>query len=245
VFEGPNTALTYPRPVAGEPAPGGPATLWPVITVVVISVLAYIGLSVLVAPPSVVDAQGTALPYNFKSERGSITLLSSAMFLMAGGLAGGTLLLVWADRGRSRLLWLAFTAVMVYFSVDEVLGFHEEMGQFLDEHVSPGPFRTWNDVVVIIYGVVALPLALLLWREVLRYARLLPMLVITGVLYVATSSVDTLTESASATSTVIEEGIKVTCSTFFMLSMLTGLVAARWMHASRVNDVEHAAAPGQ
>jgi hypothetical protein len=86
-------------------------------------------------------------------------------------------------------------------------------------------------------------LALLLWREVVRYARLLPMLIITGVLYVATSSVDTFVESATAASTVIEEGINVCCSTFFMLSMLTGLVAARWMRGPRVDD-ETRAVPG-
>jgi len=206
------------------------------VAVVTVCVLAYIGLSVAIAPPSIVDPNGTALPYNFKSERGSITLLSSGMFLVAACLAGVTLLTVRAERGRPRVLWFALTAAMAYFSIDEVMGFHEAAGELLDENVPKGPFRTYNDVVVIVYGLIAVPLALLLWREVVRYQRLLTMLLIAGVLYVATSSVDTLTDDATAVSTVIEEGIKVCCSTFFALSMLTGLVAARWMYGPRADD---------
>jgi hypothetical protein len=217
-------------PAGAARARRGPISLWPVVAVVTCCLLAYIGLSVVFAPPSIVDPNGTALPYNFKSERGSITLLSSGMFLVAACLAGLTLVTVRAERGRPRQLWSALTAAMVYFSIDEVMGFHEAIGEALDEHVPTGPFRTWNDVVVIAYGLIAVPLALLLWREVLRYQRLLTMLLIAGVLYVGTSGVDTLTADATAVSTVIEEGIKVCCSTYFALSMLTGLVAARWRY---------------
>src|SRR4051794_13880657 len=202
----------------------GPVSLVPLVAVVTVTVLVYIGLSVVFAPPSVLDQYGTALPYNFKSERGTITLLSTAMFLLAACFAGKALAGVWAERGRTRLLWLLLTVVMAYFTVDEVAQFHERSGDFLDAHLPKGPFRTYNDVVVIMYGLVALPAALLLWREVLRYPRLLTMLLITGVLYVATTSVDTFTEDATPVSVVLEEGIKVCCSTFFALSMLTGLV---------------------
>jgi hypothetical protein len=234
------TSSTFPlspAPAAGEPRNRrGPISLWPLVAVVTVCVLAYIGLSVAIAPPSIVDPNGTALPYNFKSERGSITLLSSGMFLVAACLAGFTLLTVRAERGRPRMLWFALTAAMAYFAIDEVMGFHEAAGELLDENVPKGPFRTYNDVVVIVYGLIAVPLALLLWREVVRYQRLLTMLLIAGVLYVGTSSVDTLTADATATSTVIEEGIKVCCSTYFALSMLTGLVAARWMYRPRTDD---------
>jgi hypothetical protein len=224
------------RPVAEVPTlrvrQRGPVSVVPLVALVTVTVLAYIGLSVVFAPPSIVDQNGTALPYNFKSERGTITLLSTAMFLFAAVFAGRALATVRAERGRTRTLWLLLTVVMTYFTVDEVAQFHERSGDFLDANLPTGPFRTYNDVIVIMYGFVALPAALFLWREVLRYPRLLTMLVITGVLYVATTSVDTFTEDATPVSVVIEEGIKVCCSTYFALSMLTGLVGVRWRFAS-------------
>jgi hypothetical protein len=228
-FTGPGRAST--PSLSSRPERQVPVSLVPVITLVVVAVLVHIALSVVIAPPPIVDQYGTALPYNFKSERGTNTLLSMAMFLLAACLAARALLLVWGKGGRTRLLWLAFTVIMAYFSADEVLQFHEHGGDFLDAHFSSGPFRNYNDLVVIVYGVALLPLALLLWREVLQHPRLLTMLVITGVLYVATSSVDTLVEYPSPVSVVIEEGIKIFCSTFFALSMLTGLVAVRWRQA--------------
>ena len=208
----------------------GPASLTLLVVLASVSVLAYIALSLVFAPPDAINSEGTAVPANFKSERGSITLLSSGMFKVAAVAAAFALARVRRSGGRDRVLWLAFTVIMTYFSVDEVLQFHEAAGDFLDAHFTRGPFRTYNDVVVIAYGVVALPLALFLWRTVLRHPRLFPMLVVTGTLYVATTAVDSLSKHPTPVSVVLEEGIKVCCSTFFALSMITGLVAARWLH---------------
>lgn len=209
-----------------------PVPLTATIILVLSAVAVFVALSVMIAPSAIESADHEALPYNFKSERGTITLLSSAMMLLAACLAAATLRTAWTQGGRTRMLWLLLTGVMTYFSVDEVFGFHERMGDFLDGHVPTGPFRTFNDLIVIGYGMAAIPAALLLWREVLRYHRLLAMLVVTGVLFVATSGVDTLSETPTPISVVVEESIKVTCSTFFMLSMLTGFVAARCLQHS-------------
>lgn len=232
--------MTYSRhvqePQAASPHPTTaeehPVLLGGLVAVVVMTVLAYIALSLVLAPPDAVDSEGVGLPYNFKSERGSITLLSSGLFCIAAVLAGKAWATVRAAGGRERTLWLAFTLVMIYFSIDEVAQFHEKAGDFLGEHLPKPPFRNYNDVVVIVYGLVALVLAAFLWRTVLRHPRLLPMLVVTGVLYAGTTAVDTFTKDPTPLSEVAEEGIKLCCSTFFALSMLTGLVAVRWLQRS-------------
>ena len=203
--------------------PARPAGIGPVIAVVVVALLGFIALSVVLAP-----ADDIAI--NFSDERRSITLLSTGMFLMAGCLAVAT---AWVERrgsGRARLLWISLTVLMCYFCVDEVLQFHEQLGDYLGAHAPRGPFRNYNDVIVIGYALAALPVALLCWREVLRHPRLMTMLMITGAFYVGTSAVDSLTEPPTSTSIIVEESIKVFCSTFFMLSMLTGFLAARWLH---------------
>jgi hypothetical protein len=209
--------------------PARPAGIGPVIAVVVVALLSFIALSVVLAPAG-------DIAINFSDERRSITLLSTGMFLMAGCLAAATL---WIERrrsGRARLLWTSLTVLMFYFCADEVLQFHEQLGDYLGAHASPGPFRNFNDVIVIGYGLAALPVALLSWREVLRHPRLMTMLMITGALYVGTSAVDSLSEPPTSTSIIVEESIKVFCSTFFMLSMLTGFLAGRWLHPEATPD---------
>jgi len=206
-----------------------PPRLGGLVAVTAACIGAYIGLSVLFAPRGVIA-------YNFASEQGTVTTLSTGMLLMAACLAAMGFWSVREDSSRARLLWAALTVVMSYFAVDEVMEFHERVGEFLNAHVPRGPFRNWNDIVVILYGIAVIPLALLLWHEVLRYRRLFTMLVVTGLLYVGTTSVDTLTTTPTDLSNIVEEGLKGTCSTFFMLSMLTGLVAARSLQLVRTGQ---------
>jgi hypothetical protein len=65
----------------------GPARLGALVALAAVSVLVFIALSVMFAPPDVINSEGTGVPYNFKSERGTITLLSSGMFFIAACLA--------------------------------------------------------------------------------------------------------------------------------------------------------------
>ena len=218
-----NATVADPRAAAREDvSPTRPTTIGWVIIATVCVVAAFCVASLALAPAGQIQ-------FNYQSERGSVTFLSCFMLFAAGCLAVRNLVSMLRDTVRARLLWAALSLVMFYFSVDEVYGFHERGGLFLDEHVPRGPFRTWNDLIVIAYGVLLLPVAAFLWREVLRYPRLMTMLIVTGVLYVGTSSVDTLVENATPLSIIVEEGIKVYCSTFFALSMLTGSMAIRWL----------------
>lgn len=197
-----------------------------VILVVLLALEVYILLSVLIRPG------GSKPEFNFKSEHGSITLLSSTLFLVGAVIAARTLRTMWWGGIKTKLMWAGLAVVLLYFSVDEVVGFHEAAGDVMDADVGAGPFRTWNDLVVLAYGAVAAPAALIFWREILRYERLLIMFMISGVLYVSTSMVDTLSTTPTTASVILEEGIKVHCSTMLMLSALTGLYAARKLTAS-------------
>ncbi|MDQ1287013.1 MAG: hypothetical protein QG622_578 [Actinomycetota bacterium] len=195
------------------------------IGIVLLLLEVYIALSVVLRPG------GSRPEFNFKSEHGSITLLSSAMFLVGAGFAVAAFRAVRGAGGRGRLLWAGFAAVLLYFSIDEVVGFHEAAGDVLDAGVGAGPFRTWNDLVVLAYGVVALPAVVYFRRELFRYHRFVPMLVISAFFFVATSAIDSLSTTPTTLSIILEEGVKVHCSVLLMLSSLTGLFAARLLAA--------------
>ncbi|MDQ1290134.1 MAG: hypothetical protein QG622_3700 [Actinomycetota bacterium] len=220
----------HATPADGPPArgsddvrPGHPPRLGAVVLTVFAALAVYLVLAALLGPDG--DPR-----YNFAFEQGTVTMLSTAMLMASTCLAAAT---VWATRGeggRTRLLWVTLTLVMAYFTVDEVMEFHESFGVFMKERRVPtGPFRNWNDIIVIAYGVIAVPVALLVWREVLRFHRLFTMLVLAGLCYVGTTAVDTFSSDPTTVTTIVEETLKVSCSTLFALSMATGFAAARWL----------------
>jgi hypothetical protein len=76
--------------------------------------------------------------------------------------------------------------------------------------------------------VVAVPIAILSFREIRRYPRLLTMLSIAAFFYLAATAVDsTMDTMDTMVSMIVGESLKVCCSTVLMLSMATGLMAAR------------------
>jgi hypothetical protein len=170
---------------------------------------------------------GSPLNYNFVTEGATINMLSSLLMLTAGGLAGVTFWTVRRQEWRTRLLWGVMTLGFPYLAADEVLQFHERFGDFMDAHaVSAGPFRNWNDIMVIAYGLIAIPFAIFCLPELRRYPRVITMLGVAAFFYVATTAVDSTMNSTG--STIVEESLKLYCSLFMALSMRTGLAAAEW-----------------
>jgi hypothetical protein len=203
-----------------------PTSLVPLIALVLGLLLVYIALSILIHPSD------QLINFNFKSERGSITLLSCLMLFSAGCLAGWTLRTLWDGPWQTRSFWAMMTVGLPVLAADEVLQFHERFGDLMKgDGFSAGPFRNWNDILVISYGLIAIPIAILSYREIRRYPRLLTMIGVAAFFYVATTGVDSTMDTT--VSVIVEESLKVTCSTFLMLSMATGLVAARWLRATR------------
>lgn len=185
-------------------------------------VVFYIAASVLLVPPS--EEAG----FNFVDERGAVTALS-AVFLSAGAGFAALVFLVapWPEK-RYRLFWLALACAIGFLALDELLSFHERAGDTMYEMgllrslVDNSPLRNLNDAIVILYGVVALPLALCFLPGVLRVPHVFRLLLIAFGFYALHTLIDSVSEPPTLISNICEESAKLFSSCFIALAMLAG-----------------------
>jgi hypothetical protein len=191
-----------------------------VATLVAAGFVAYLLLSLSIVPP------GSARDYNFTSEEGTITVLSGIALAFASAFAAIAAFLTPAARTAHLRFWLLVALGMGFLSFDELLGFHERLGEFMAKRdVSSGAFRNWNDIMVIGYGVVAVPAALYFLPVLLRYPRMPGLLALAFGLYAMHTLIDSVTEQPSVASRVVEESFKLGCGLTLAFAIFCGMLA--------------------
>lgn len=190
-----------------------------------------IGVCLLVAAYIAAAILGTsgAPEYHFVEERGAITALSAIFLAMSAGFAFATALAS-LDRGtQTRLLWFGVAAAMTLLAIDELMEFHEMIGGRLDDADTAAlarnaGWRGWNDIIVVAYGLIALPFGIVFLPTLLRYPRLLELLAVAFVLFVVHTAIDSLVEPRTTVSAILEESAKLYCTSFFALAFLAALL---------------------
>ncbi|MCM8811653.1 MAG: hypothetical protein NC910_01205 [Candidatus Omnitrophica bacterium] len=189
------------------------------LVAVAVCVILYVAAAILLGPPGRPE-------HHFHHEQGYVTVLSALLLAMASGFAGASFLLEQNPTGRSRLFWsLAFLSFL-YLSFDELLEFHERMGELiLGSVVGPVPlFRNWNDVIVIGYGMMAF-LTFLYFLPVIRaYPGFEKRIALAAGFYVLHTLIDS-TQQRTSLSIILEESAKLFCSAFAASAMLFGMAA--------------------
>ena len=184
----------------------------------------YIGVAILWVP------KGGVPHFHFVDEDGAITALSAILLSVAAGFALVALLAVPDAGTRDRLFWLTLAAGLTFLALDELLEFHERLGTVMDRSNPTGgigglsKFRNWNDLAVILYGVVAMFPAALFLPSVLRYPRMAELLGVAVACYVTHTAIDSLVEPQTVASVIVEESCKVLCGYFLGLASLVGLL---------------------
>lgn len=165
----------------------------------------------------------------FAEEGGAITWVSFALLLSSALIAWRGALMPFPGEALRRLIWLCMAGGLSFLAADEVLGFHESVGSLLDEQVSvqEAGFRNWNDLIVIGYGVVALPLLLAFAPELLRHRGMLQMLGLGFLAYAGHTAVDSVFKP-SGISVIVEEGFKVSCGLALVWSIALGVRGLLW-----------------
>lgn len=200
-------------------APSLPRIVLPVSAVL----FAVILLCIAVAPEGDIDFQ-------FREEEGIVTSLSAIFLAMASAFAG----LCWLTEGKPGhgiRLWWALTCIgFFFFACDELMRFHEHVGTFMRREMFGRPshfFRNWNDVIVVGYGVVALPVIGYFLPRILRLPRYVELLAIGFFAYAFHTLVDVLPHTddpigrfmQSIPSSIPEESGKLFASSFFAVAM--------------------------
>lgn len=195
---------------------------WRLLLFSVAFVLIYISLALLLHP------KGTNADHHFVSEEGAITALSALFMAVAAGLTLSAFLIAKQRGFRDKYLWLLMASAFGFLAMDELLEFHENFGGILNVLTSKlgwdsGVFRNWNDIIVIAYGLVALPLGLRFLPAVLRYPGLVERFAIAGLFFVLHTVIDSVSEP-SVQSVVMEESAKLFAALFLALAAYSALL---------------------
>lgn len=171
------------------------------------------------------------------SEEGLNTALSSVCLSMAGVVSAMVFYLRLKDWSPGAIFWLILAAGCLFLSLDEQLGFHERGGVALDVS-SVGDlesFRNWNDIIVILYGLVAMAIAALFGREIIASRHFAVLFAVGFAFYAVHTAVDSIFPNSLAWKDIPEEGAKLfsvyfvflaTCARFVML------LETSWRHQS-------------
>ncbi len=160
-------------------------------------------------------------------EEGAVTALSSILLAMSSVLALLVFYLGHKDLHLGTFLWLLLSVGFLLLSLDELLMFHERGGDALKANGfgDAGVFRAWDDLIVALYGVVALGVAALFWREFMKCP-------ITGILfavgfafYLVHTTIDSIIPASVWWKDYPEEGAKLLC-VFSMFLAVSAYVLA-------------------
>jgi hypothetical protein len=166
--------------------------------------------------------EGTPTSYQFNSETSLITYSSFTLLAlaMAGGLRNAMRSF---ESSGYRWLWGLFALAAAYLAADEVMGFHEELGEAEPSVYTTGQrifgvFRSWNDLLVILYGVGAI-IGWLCFRKVLaRRPFTYALLIVAFACYAIHTLIDSGVEPPTSPSTILEETAKLHCSFYLALA---------------------------
>lgn len=167
--------------------------------------------------------------YHFVNERGAITVVSAILLSMSAafGLVAAILSQEQGKGLRTRVFWIGVCFGMSLLAVDELMEFHEKIGGRLDESgavAAAAGWRGWNDILVVLYGVAAIPVGLCFLPTILRYPRTLEFLSVAFVFFVIHTVIDSIAEPPTMVSAIIEESAKLYCGGFFALAFLSALL---------------------
>ncbi len=196
--------------------------------VLILAVAAYIVLSLLLVPT------GSSRELNFVSERGSVTALSGVFLGAGAACAFLSFFIQYGRRAHDQGLWLLVTAALGFLALDELLMFHERVDSLLGERASTLPvlaaFRNLNDVVVIAYGIVAVPFLVCLFPALLRYPKLAEVFAVAFSFYLLHTLIDSTQEPPTTYSIIAEESAKLFSTAFLAFGSFIGTVGIVWNH---------------
>ncbi len=190
-----------------------------VIAVVVLIGL-YVVASIFVRPGE------AATDFNFVDERGTVTALSAVLLASGAAFALSAFLLASKECLKTRVFWILAAAALGVLALDELLEFHERIGDRIDAlGIATGPVRHWNDVIVIAYGFFALGFLCYFFSTIVRFPRFVELLAVAFMFFMLHTTVDSLVEPPTVLSVIVEESCKLYCSAFVSLSFLIGMLA--------------------
>lgn len=160
-------------------------------------------------------------------EGGAVTASSTLMLAMSAAFAF-IVYLIRFDKGLAvRITWLLFTAGFAFLALDEQIELHEKLGGEIERVVQAARFGLpdTNDLIVIAYGIVAVPVFLLALPELARWPGVTRLFLIAVPFYVAHTAIDSIDIEQDPRWFIAEETAKFICVAFMFAAMLKLVIA--------------------
>lgn len=208
-----------------------------------LSLLAYIYFAIEFRP------EGAPLHFHFVSESGAITALSAVLLSSSAVLLSSSAALAFAAGFLGRTVrrpgawpWFLFAAALLFLAIDEQMQFHEDLGAWLNTVASRrGATLSWNDILVIGYGVAAIPFVMALLPTLAATPKVPEYLGVALLMYALHTLVDSSVEPPVPSSVIVEESLKIFAGAALAVAMFAGLVA----QVEVVDAAGSAARPGR
>ena len=160
-------------------------------------------------------------------EGGAVTASSTLMLAMSAAFAFVVYLLRFDQGVAVRLTWLIFAAGLAFLALDEQVELHERIGGELEKLVSMARFGLpeVNDLIVIAYGLAALPVLVFALPELMRWPGVTRLLLVSLPFYVVHTALDSVDIEQNPWWFIAEETAKLICVTLIFIAMLKLVVA--------------------
>lgn len=180
-------------------------------------------LLILIAVAFVLTPSDDDFDHHFVEEDGFITVLSSFFLASAAAFSFvGKSLGDQSDKTSIRA-WSILAVGFAYLSIDEVFQIHEQLGWLIEDYFDSGIFRNWNDVIVIGYGLAAIPILWLLLPSIKNHKAMMILLALGFGFYALHTITDSVVEDSTTLSIIIEESFNLTCVILFSFAAYRGM----------------------
>ena len=161
-------------------------------------------------------------------EGGAVTGISPLMLAMSAGFAFVMFLVRNHKELRVRATWLLATAGLMFLALDEQIELHERIGGEIDALIQLASYGLplANDLIVIGYGIAAIPVLIYALPELLRWRGVLETFIIAALFFVIHTVIDTTDLESDPMWFIAEETAKLICVSFIFVAMLTLVMAA-------------------
>lgn len=193
-----------------------------IIFISIMLILTYIALAIKLTPSS------EGIEFNFVSERGAITAFSGVLLALASAFSFGTVLLKVRKGERCYSVWFVLMLGFLFLAFDELLLIHEIIGAKIGQTRDAGSFKNWNDVVVIVYGMIAVPIGAFYFSELLRYKMVIELFVLGFIFYMAHTYIDSIYHEPTPRSIIFEESCKLFSVGFLAIGTFVGFLEVLW-----------------
>ena len=197
---------------------------------VVITLTAIIAVFIFICFSVYLHPEGSRFSFHFYLEEGAVTILSVANLFTASLLAYACFFMKPIVAKRQRVFFLLVAVAITYLALDEFMHFHEHVGDYIDTYrfmrviAHRLNVRRWNDMLIIIYGLVALPVLIHFMPTALKIPHVAEYFIVAFICYAAHTAIDSFVEPPTTPSYIIEESLKLYTSTFLALGLLSGLL---------------------